>query len=229
MVPAPDVRSPAGIDYERLYEYRFRDVAPESKQGVWDEIAAVVYDWLGRPAKVLDPAAGYGEFVNAIPAPERWVVDMVDYASARRDAGITVVIGDARTVELPEAHFDGVFVSNLLEHLASQDEIGTFLRRIRAAMAPGGRIAVLGPNFKYCAREYFDCADHTIPLTHVSVAEHLYAAGFTIERVVPRFLPYSFNSRLPAWPILTRAYLRFPPAWKVLGKQLLVIAENPAP
>lgn len=229
MVPAPDVRSPAGIDYERLYEYRFRDVAPESKQGVWDEIAAVVYDWLGRPAKVLDPAAGYGEFVNAIPAPERWVVDMVDYASARRDAGITVVIGDARTVELPEAHFDGVFVSNLLEHLATQDEIGTFLRRMRAAMVPGGRIAVLGPNFKYCAREYFDCADHTIPLTHVSVAEHLYAAGFTIERVVPRFLPYSFNSRLPAWPILTRAYLRFPPAWKVLGKQLLVIAENPAP
>ena len=41
---------------------------------------------------------------------------------------------------------------------------------------------MIGPNFRYCSREYFDCADHTVILTHVSMAEHLHAAGFEVER-----------------------------------------------
>jgi hypothetical protein len=52
---------------------------------------------------------------------------------------------------------------------------------------PGGRIAVIGPNFKYCAREYFDCADHTVILTHVAMAEHPHAAGFDVTAVSPQF------------------------------------------
>jgi hypothetical protein len=91
---------------------------------------------------------------------------------------------------------------------------------------PGGTIAVLGPNFRYCAKEYFDCADHVLALTHVAVAEHLYATGFELERIVPRFLPYSFRSVFPASPALTEAYLRFPPAWRVLGKQFLLLATR---
>jgi hypothetical protein len=85
---------------------------------------------------------------------------------------------------------------------------------------------VLGPNFKYCAREYFDCADHTLALTHVAVAEHLFAAGFEVGEVVPRFLPYSFRGSLPAGPGLIRAYLRTPIAWRFLGKQFLLIASK---
>jgi SAM-dependent methyltransferase len=215
-----------GINYERLYAHRFRNVSPASRQDAWNEIAPFIYDWMGRPERVLDPAAGFGEFVNAIAAPERWVIDMVEYDAARYAPGTKVVIGDARTVSLPEAHFDGVFMSNFLEHLTAQEEIGSVLNRIRRAMRPGGRIAVLGPNFKFCAREYFDCADHTVPLTHISVEEHLYAAGFEIRRNVPRFLPYTFAGRLPAAPVLVRAYLRVQPAWRVLGKQFLVIGEN---
>ena len=60
----------------------------------------------------------------------------------------------------------------------------------------------MGPNFKYCAKDYFDCADHLLALTHVSVQELLFAAGYTVTEVVPRFLPFSFRSRLPAWPAL---------------------------
>jgi SAM-dependent methyltransferase len=229
-MPSPEPSdATAGIDYQRLYEFRFQGIAHGARQAVWNEIAPVIHDWMGSPGRVLDPAAGYGEFVNAIPAQERWIVDMVDYFGAHRDAGVKVLIGDARTVELPRRHFDGVFVSNLLEHFASQEEIGAFLQHLRSAMAPGGHIAILGPNFKYCASEYFDCADHTLALTHLSVEEHLYAAGFTIRRTVPRFLPYSFRGKLPPSPVLVRWYLRFPPAWRVLGKQFLLIAENPGP
>ncbi len=216
-----------GIDYQRLYTYRFRGIDQAARQAVWDEIAPTIARLLGSPRRVLDPAAGRGEFVNAIEADERWVVDSVEYDETVRDPDVKVVIGDARHVELPESYFDGVFVSNLLEHLSTQDDVARFLARMRGFLVPGGRIAVLGPNFRYCAAEYFDCADHTLALTHVAVAEHLYSAGFEIERVVPRFIPYSFRSRLPAVPWLVRAYLRFPPAWRILGKQFLVIASNP--
>jgi len=71
-------------------------------------------------------------------------------------------------------------------------------------------------------------ADHTVVLTHRAVAEHLYAAGFEPERIEPRFLPYSFTGRLPLSPRLTRAYLRTPLAWRVLGKQFLAVGRREA-
>jgi hypothetical protein len=67
-----------------------------------------------------------------------------------------------------------------------------------------------------------------LALTHVAVEEHLYAAGFHIESVEPRFLPYSFRGRLPTGRTAVRAYLRFRPAWRLLGKQFLVIASKDA-
>jgi hypothetical protein len=216
-----------GINYERLYAYRFRDVDQRSRQAVWNEIAAHVYRVMGEPKKVLDPGAGRCEFINAIPAAtERWVVDMVDY-SEFRDTGVKAIFGDILDVQLPADHFDGVFVSNLLEHLPTQETIGALLGRLYDSMEPGGRLAVLGPNFRYCANEYFDCADHTLALTHVAIEEHLYAAGFEVTSVVPRFLPYSFRGILPPSPALTRTYLRVPAFWRVLGKQFLVLGTKP--
>ncbi len=137
-----------------------------------------------------------------------------------------VVIGDVMTVGLPDAHFDGIFVSNLLEHLPAPDAVADFLTRMRTTLAPGGVIAIMGPNFKYCAKEYFDCADHTLALTHVAVEEHLQAAGFDVTDVVPRFLPYSFRSRFPASRTLTRAYLAMPLLWGVAGRQFLLTART---
>jgi SAM-dependent methyltransferase len=181
---------------------------------------------MGRPRRILDPAGGRGEFVNAVPAEERWLVDLVDYPDRTAKSGVKVVVGNVLEVDLPYAFFDGVFVSNLLEHLADPDSVARFLARMRQVLVPGGVIAVMGPNFRYCAREYFDCADHVLALTHVSVEEHLVAAGFEVTEVLPRFLPYSFRGRLPASAALTRAYLRTPPLWRLQGKQFLALART---
>jgi SAM-dependent methyltransferase len=215
------------IDFERLYAYRFRDVRQDQRAAVWREISGFLYrDVLGSPRAVLDPASGRCEFINAVPAAERWCVDAVDHAEWR-DPAVQFTLGDTLEVELPGSHFDGVFVSNFLEHLPDPTTVAVFLAKMRAAMRPGGRIAVLGPNFRYCAREYFDCADHILALTHLSVEEHLYAAGFEIERSVARFLPFSFRGLLPPSAALTRFYLRMSPAWTLLGKQFLVVATKP--
>jgi hypothetical protein len=214
------------MNYQRLYEYRFRDVDQTSRTAVWDEIAPFIHEQLGRPASVLDPAAGRGEFINAVPASERWAVDQVEYAEGTYDAGVHAVVSDIFDAELPGDHFGGIFVSNFLEHLLSQEAVATFLEKMRATTSRGGRIAIMGPNFRYCAREYFDMADHTVILTHQGVAEHLYAAGFVPERIEPRFLPYSFTGHLPPSPMLTRRYLHTPALWRLLGKQFLVVGRR---
>src|SRR5580704_12722003 len=90
----PSAAVPAvGINYERLYAYRFRDVDQESRQAVWREIATYVHARMGEPQRVLDPAAGRGEFITAVPAAERWGVDMVKQADLEA-AGVKLIISD---------------------------------------------------------------------------------------------------------------------------------------
>jgi Methyltransferase domain len=213
------------VDCQRLYAYRFRQIDQDARLRVWREIARHVYGLMGSPGAVLDPAAGRGEFIGSIPARERWAVDEVAYPEAAHDPEVRVVTASIMDAELPSDHFDGVFVSNFLEHLPSQGAISEFLERMHELTRAGGRIAVIGPNYRYCQKEYWDCADHYVALTHVSVAEHLFAAGFEPERIVPRYLPYSFRG-LPASQWLTRLYLRVPTAWHLLGKQFLVIGSK---
>lgn len=216
------------INYEQLYKYRFLGVNQERRSAVWGEIAQYLYEKMGMPSRVLDPAAGKGEFINAIPATERWAVDFVDHTE-QHAPGVISIVSDIFEADLPSEYFDGVFVSNFLEHLPSQERVAECLQRLGTFMQPGGRITILGPNFKYCYRDYFDCADHLLALTHVSIAEHLYASGYDLKIIIPRFLPFSFRGLLPPSPTLTRAYLRFPPLWRVLGEQFLLIAEKGRP
>lgn len=226
MSPASLDESPHGIDYQRLYDFRFRDVDQAARERVWRVIAPWVHERLGRPQRVLDPAAGRGEFINHVPAAERWAVDIVEHAHGVYAPGVRALTSDIFDADLPAAHFDGIWVSNFTEHLPTQEACGTFLRRMHAVCAPGGRIAVMGPNFRYAAREYFDFADHTLVFTHRGMAEHVHAAGFELEMVVARFLPYSFTGRLPPSALLTRLYLEQPFAWRLLGKQFLVVGRR---
>ena len=214
------------LNLDRIYAYRFRDIDQAARSDVWSEIASYVYERLGRPARVLDPAAGKVEFIAHCPAVDRWAVDMVDHGLTQL-SDVTVRIAPIWQADLPRGSFDAIFVSNLLEHLASPDEIADFLALMRELLRPGGTIAVMGPNFRYCQDEYFDCADHVLALTHVAVAEHLYGAGFEVSSVTSRFLPYSFRSRLPSSRGLTRAYLKMPVLWRLLGKQFFVLGASP--
>jgi SAM-dependent methyltransferase len=214
------------VNYERLYSYRFRDIDQGARAAVWGEIAPHVHGLMGSPQVVLDPAAGRREFIDSISARERWAVDEVAYPEASAASEVKTVTSKIMDADLPRDHFDGVFVSNFLEHLHDQEAISAFLEFMRESMKADGRIAIMGPNYRHCAKEYWDCADHYVALTHVAIAEHLYAAGFEPERIVPRYLPYSFRGILPPSPRLTQLYLRTPPAWRLLGKQFLVIGRS---
>ena len=212
------------IDYERLYQFRFRHIDDAHRQRVWDVIAVDVHRRMRRPRVVLDAGGGGGQFINAVPAEERWMVDRLSYGNI--NSGVKVILGDILEVDLPQEYFDGVFISNLLEHLPTQEAVATLLGRLREFIRPGGVMAVMGPNFRYSSKRYFDCADHTLALTHASVEEHLYAAGFNPVEVRKRYLPFSFSGLLPSSPLLVALYLRVTPAHAIFGKQFLVVADR---
>lgn len=215
------------MDLDRIYAYRFRDVDHVKRAMVWGELAQFMHGELGRPKSILDPAAGMCEFINAIPCAEKWGVDLNEpFIRAHAAKDVRVVIGDTRTADLPKDHFDAVFVSNFLEHLNSQEEVAAFLAKLYTHLKPGGRIAVMGPNFKYVYKEYFDFADHTVILSELGLAEHLFGAGFEVETIHPRFLPLSFRGGLPINRFLVRSYLGMPWAWRFFGKQFLLIARK---
>jgi SAM-dependent methyltransferase len=141
------------MNYERLYNFRFRDIDQDARIAVWQEIGPHVHGVMGEPQKVLDPAAGRGEFIGAVPARETWAVDEVSYPQAAHKPDTTVIVSSIMDTDLPEGHFDGVFVSNFLEHLHDQEAIASFLEKMNRSMETGGRIAIMGPNYRYCADE----------------------------------------------------------------------------
>jgi SAM-dependent methyltransferase len=215
------------LNYESIYKFRFSGIDPQKKLGVWKEISKKIYNLMDCPMKVLDPAGGQLEFIGQIDAPERWVVDLVKYDSVAAVEGLRYVVSDIFKADLPTNHFDGVFVSNFLEHLRGPEDIAKLLKKIISHMTPGGRIAIMGPNYKYTAADYFDFADHIIPLSHLAVAEHLYAAGFELSLIIPKFVPFSVRGRLPPSPLLARLYLSLPLFWHFFGKQFLIVAKKP--
>jgi ubiquinone/menaquinone biosynthesis C-methylase UbiE len=215
------------MNHSKIYEYRFSDVNHEKKQIVWKEVADYLYQLSNQPETVLDPASGMCEFINNVPSKEKWAVDLNEnFIDKYADKSVRKIIGNNLDVDLPQDYFDLVFISNFLEHLESQEQVAEFLGKMFQTVKPGGFIAVMGPNFKYAFREYFDFADHTVCLSELGVAEHLVGSGFTISKIYPQFLPLSFRGGLPVNKFLIQTYLRLPFAWRFFGKQFLLIAQK---
>ena len=213
------------MNLERIYEYRFQGISKHKKDITWAEITKFILTLAGNPTKVLDPACGELEFLKFVPnSVEKWGFDLqepktnIEHIKFKKES-----IFEANLIN---NYYDLIFISNFLEHLESSEIAFSLMQKFLNALAPNGKLIVMGPNFKYCSKEYFDCSDHKLILTDISLSEILYSAGFNKIKIVPKFIPYSFRSAIPVNKWLVKMYLNLPFAWKILGKQFLVIATK---
>ena len=211
------------MDVEAYYKTRF--TAEAGRAGVWGAIVRYLRPYVPPDGRVLELGAGYCFFINQVAARERHAIDLNDGMPGFAAAGVHTHVGSCEDLSFaPEGHFDVVMASNLFEHLDRAALSRTLAETLRVLRA-GGRLIVVQPNFAYGFREYFDDYTHVAVYTHVSMPDVLRAAGFQIERVVPRLLPFSMRSGLPVWPWLVAIYLRCP--WRPFAKQMLVVASKP--
>jgi SAM-dependent methyltransferase len=223
----PPVRQSAG-EQGSVYDLRFGERERSAKEGVWREIGRFLQRrYIPESSKVLDIATDIGYFIRNIRAAERWASDLRDTSASMPD-DVRFIQSDGLSLAdaAPNDYFDIVFMSNYLEHLASAESVIQQLRVAHQLLRVGGRIVILQPNIKLVGDAYWDFIDHRVPLTEVSLVEATNFAGFTTSELVPRFLPYSVKGHLPAHPLLVRAYLGFPPAWWLFGKQTLYVGRK---
>jgi SAM-dependent methyltransferase len=196
-----------------------------ARDRVWGAICRYLQRYVPEDGAVLDLGAGYCSFVNHIRAATRHALDASPELPRHAGAGVTAHVGRCEDLSaFANGSLDAVFASNLLEHL-EWPSIERTLDEVRRALKTGGRLILLQPNFRYCTSTYFDDYTHRTIFTHVGLADLLASRGFAVERVVPRFLPFSFKSRGPKWGFLVALYLRLP--WRPLARQMLLVARTP--
>jgi methyltransferase family protein len=227
--PAEGGRKPPPIVLKEVYEQRFDEADQAKKDAIWRELGQYLQRYVPAHARVVDIACDLGYFIRNIHATERWATDIRDLgATLPPDVRFIRASGLDLADVLPNNSFDLAFFSNYLEHLPSAEAVLEQLRVSFALLKPGGCVLILQPNIRLIGGAYWDFIDHQTALTEKSLAEAATMAGFKTRQVITRFLPYTTKSRLPQHPLLVRAYLRFPPAWALLGKQTLYLGEKPA-
>ena len=172
---------------------------------------------------VLDLGCGYGEFINQVKARRRIGIDLWDGMPDHVAPGVETIVGPVTDLsKIEDGAVDYAFSSNLFEHL-TKDELAQVLKQLKSKLAADGTLTSLQPNYRYCAREYFDDYTHVSVWSHVSLSDFLEANGYEVIEVRPRFLPLTVKSRLPVSGLLIAAYLASPV--KPLGKQMLLVAR----
>ena len=222
-----DVDQLGAAHLQRIYGRRFEALTDYRNQ-VWRTLNDEWFSqWIAPDDTVLDLGCGYGEFINNVEARARYAMDLNPDAASTLGPDVELAQQDCSAPwPFDDGVLDAVFSSNFLEHLPSKGHVLRTLEQAHRCLRPGGRAILLGPNLRFVGGEYWDFFDHHVPLTDRSIVEALRMTGFEIDVVHPRFLPYTMSAgrQYPMWEL--RAYLRLRPAWRLFGKQFLVVARR---
>jgi SAM-dependent methyltransferase len=207
---------------EMYFQTRF--VQDAQREVLWQTLCRYYFNRLINPTDcVLELGTGYACFINAVAAGRRIAVDSWEGFPKHLVSGIESHVGDVTDLGfLKPSSVNFVFASNLFEHV-SQEAFASVLQQLKSALARGGTLNILQPNYYYAYREYFDDYTHRTVYTHKSICDFLEAYGYEVMECHPRFLPLTVKSRLPVSPILIRLYLALP--WKPMGKQMFIRAR----
>lgn len=217
-------------DLSNLYSRRFPESARVRRREIWKELIDGFFqnevDSAGG-GNILEIASGYGEFISQIKGREKFALDLNPDSAGFVGKEVSFYCQSSQDIKsLGLKNLNVVFISNFLEHLRSKADLEELLDGIYSCLGAEGKLIILGPNLRYLAGKYWDFYDHHLGLTHLSLSEILELKGFYLKRVIPKFLPYTASGSIPTHPLLVRIYLKFPLAWRILGKQFLIIASK---
>jgi SAM-dependent methyltransferase len=223
-----DDQALTGEQLAALYRERFDDDDLEFKFACWRILCReFLQQYVARDATVLDLGAGSCEFINAIEAGEKIAVDR-NPDTKRFAADAKVVLAPSTDLsEIETGSVDVVFSSNFFEHLPQKSDLVATLLECHRVLRDRGTILVLMPNLRRLPGAYWDYFDHHLPLTDRSLAEVLTMTGFEVERMIPRFLPYTVkDSRVPRSTAMFGLYLKARPLWYLFGRQMFAVAHR---
>ena len=223
---------------EKYFETRY---TPDARRTiVWKEIVSFLserYIPSRRDTAVIDIGAGYCDFINNVNPADgeegrstiiRTAVDIDEKIRRYAGPGVEVVIADCSDLcQIPSDKYDVCFSSNLLEHL-EPDKILKTTGEMRRILKKDGRIILLLPNYRYCMEEFWDDYTHRFPLTDISIKDILSASGFYVEKVYPKFLPFSFKEKKSLYILVNRFIVKFYiwSPWKPFAGQMLAIGRK---
>ena len=190
---------------------------------VWRAITEYLQPYDGVDKTVLDLGCGYGDFINQIQAKKKYGLDLGPDVKNYINKDVKFINKPSTNLgEIPANTLDVTFSSNLFEHLDRAD-LDKTMTELKRCMKDKGTLILIGPNFRYAYKSYFDDYTHKTIFTHVSLADLMQEHGFKPIKVMPKFLPLTLKSKLPKSYYLTKLYLHSP--FKPMGGQMLLIFE----
>ena len=100
------------------------------------------------------------------------------------------------------------------------------MHHVNNHLKPNGRLIMFGPNIAALKGRYWYFWDHYVALRHQSGGELQELHEFTIDKSIPRLLPYNIMRIRKRPPFLVRLYLHLPLAWRFFGSQFLQVARK---
>ena len=215
------------MNLQQFYQKRFGG-REAYRTKVWAVLVEQYFQkWIKADDVVLDLGAGYGEFINQVICRKKYAMDLNPDTAHKISSEVELLAQNSTDPwPLSNSSLDVVFTSNFFEHLPNMQAFHTTLSEARRCLKPGGMLIALGPNLRYTGQAYWEIEDHHLPLTEQSLVEALTQQGFQIETCIDKFLPFTMASG-PHYPtFFVSLYLRLPFAWRIIGKQFLVMGRK---
>jgi 2-polyprenyl-3-methyl-5-hydroxy-6-metoxy-1,4-benzoquinol methylase len=181
--------APLSFDYARFAE-RFRGSEEYVKAG-----QQFYLPYFEKCQNVLDIGCGRGEFLKMMRdagVKARGVELSAESVAVCRSEGLDAEVADmyAYLAALPEGALDGIFCSQVVEHLPAE-RLPELIRLCASRLAPGGVIAIETPNpecLAIFATHFYLDPTHTRPVPHpllIFYLEEFGVGGIEVRRLSP--------------------------------------------
>lgn len=218
------------IDVKKLYDKRFTTFERVRKKELWRILCRnFLQKYVNSADSVVDVGAGNCEFINNIIAGKKYALDINRDLKVKAGKKVIVKIAPVKSLKniFPQNSIDVIFMSNLLEHLDSKEDVFRLLNESFNVLKKGGRLLIMQPDIVLVGETYWDFFDHKVPITFASLTEVLLAIGFKIDDYRYPFLPYSTKVKyLPLWPALFYIYLKLRFLHFIFGGQFFICAKK---